>query len=134
MVSQTSGEGPRILTSLQESLGRAGIKLKNKRYNYPAVYTDSLQLTSKAAEHQIGQAAWCPDWPGNGARSFMGALLDGRKITPQGNNNYGSYNNDKTNQLIDQALTAADKDAAGGGLGRGRQAGDDRRGLGAAHL
>jgi peptide/nickel transport system substrate-binding protein len=112
-VFQTSGEGPKILTSVQESLGRAGIKLKVKSYNYPAVYTDSLQLTSKAAEHQMGQAAWCPDWPGNGARTFMGALLDGRKITPQGNNNYGSYNSDKTNQLIDQALTAADKNAAG---------------------
>lgn len=112
MVSQTSGEGPRILTSLQESLGRAGIKLKNKGYNYPAIYTDSLQLTSKKDEHQVGQAAWCADWPGNGARTFMGVLLDGRKITPQGNNNYGDYNSEKTNQLIDQALTAADQDAA----------------------
>ena len=63
----------------------------------------------------------------------MGALLDGRKITPQGNNNYGDYNSEKTNQLIDQALAAADKNAAGG-LGGGRQAGDDRRRLGAAHL
>jgi peptide/nickel transport system substrate-binding protein len=113
MVSQSSGEGPKILTSLQESLGRAGIKIKNKAMPYPAVYTDSLQLTSKKAEHQIGQAAWCPDWPGNGARTFMGALLDGRKIVPQGNNNYGDYNNDKTNQLIDQALAAPDKNAAG---------------------
>ena len=60
----------------------------------------------------MGQAAWCPDWPGNGARTFMGVLLDGRKITPQGNNNYGDYNSEKTNQLIDQALTAADKNAA----------------------
>ena len=49
---------------------------------------------------------------GNGARTFMGVLLDGRKITPQGNNNYGDYNNEKTNQLIDQALAAADQDAA----------------------
>jgi peptide/nickel transport system substrate-binding protein len=113
MVSQSSGEGPKILTSLQESLGRAGIKIKNKPMTYPAVYTDSLQLTSKKDEHQIGQAAWCPDWPGNGARTFMGALLDGRKIVPQGNNNYGDYNNDKTNQLIDQALTAPDTKAAG---------------------
>jgi peptide/nickel transport system substrate-binding protein len=113
MVSQTSGNGPKILTSVQESLGRAGIKLKVKTLNYPAVYTDNLQLTAKASEHQIGQAAWCPDWPGNGARSFMGVLLDGRKITPQGNNNYGSYNSEKTNQLIDQALAATDTQAAG---------------------
>ena len=32
---------------------------------------------------------------------FMGVLLDGRKIVPQGNNNYGDYNNPKVNALID---------------------------------
>jgi peptide/nickel transport system substrate-binding protein len=112
-VSDTSGQGPRILTSVQESLSRAGIKIKVKALNYPAIYTDNLQLTSKKDEHQIGQAAWCPDYPGNGARSFMGVLLDGRKIVPQGNNNYGDYNSPKTNQLIDQALAATDTDAAG---------------------
>jgi peptide/nickel transport system substrate-binding protein len=112
-VGQTSGNGPKILTSLQQSLGRVGIKLKAKSINYPAVYTDNLQLTSKAAEHQIGAAAWCPDYVGNGARSFMGVLLDGRKITPQSNNNYGEYNSPKTNQLIDQALAAPDTEAAG---------------------
>jgi ABC-type transport system substrate-binding protein len=112
-VMQTTGQGPRILTSLQESLGRAGIKLNAKSYPYPAVYTDHLQLTSQAADHQIGQASWCPDYYANGARSFMGVLLDGRKITPQANNNYGEYNNSKANQFIDQALTAPDTDAAG---------------------
>ena len=44
------------------ALGRVGIKLKAKSINYPAVYTDNLQLTSKAAEHQIGQASYCADW------------------------------------------------------------------------
>ena len=43
----------------------------------------------------------------------MGVLLDGRKITPQSNNNYGEYNSPKTNQLIDQALAAPDTEAAG---------------------
>jgi peptide/nickel transport system substrate-binding protein len=112
IASSTSGSGPKILTSLQESLGRAGIRLRVKSYSATALFEDSLSLPSKAAEHQIGMAGWCPDYPGNGARSFIGVLLDGRTITPEGNLNFGSYNNPATNRLIDQALAAPKEDAA----------------------
>ncbi len=112
MVSDSSGDGPAILTSLSESLGKAGIKIKNKAYGYPAILSESLQLPSKAAEHQIGQGGFCPDYPGNGARTLIGVLLDGRKITPQFNNNFGNYNSPKTNRLIDQAIAAPTKDTA----------------------
>jgi peptide/nickel transport system substrate-binding protein len=111
MVSSTSGPGPSMLTSLQASLERAGITLNPKTYPGSAVFDDSLLLPSKAAEHQIGMTGWCPDYPGNGARSVIGALLDGRNINPQGNLNHGNYNNPKTNQLIDRALTASDQAA-----------------------
>ena len=130
MVSQTSGEGPRILTSLQESLGRAGIKLKNKGYNYPAIYTDSLQLTSKKDEHQVGQAAWCADWPGNGARTFCLGRAAGRaRDHPAGQQ--------QLRRLQQREDRPADRPGAHlgrpgrrvGGLGCCRQAGDDRRSL-----
>ena len=112
MVSNSSGDGPAMLTSLRESLGRAGIRLDVTRYSFPALLTESLMLPSKAAEHQIGQGGFCPDYPGNGARSFLGVLLDGRNITPTGNNNFGNYNSPKTNRLIDRALAAADEETA----------------------
>jgi peptide/nickel transport system substrate-binding protein len=102
-VGPSTGKGPDALSVLQTSLARAGIKLNPTPYKGYKVYTDSLQLQSKKDEHQVGLARWCPDIPGNGARSFIGVLLDGRKITPTANNNYGDYNNPAVNTMIDRA-------------------------------
>jgi peptide/nickel transport system substrate-binding protein len=107
-VGPSTGKGPAALSVLQTSLAHAGIRLEPKQYPGYKVYTDSLQLQSKRDEHQIGLARWCPDIPGNGARSFIGVLLDGRKITPTANNNYGDYNNPEVNAMIDQAYATED--------------------------
>ena len=107
-VGPSTGKGPAALSVLQTSLAHAGIRLEPKQYPGYKVYTDSLQLQSKKDEHQIGLARWCPDIPGNGARSFIGVLLDGRKITPTANNNYGDYNNPEVNAMIDQAYATED--------------------------
>ena len=95
---------------LESSLGRAGIKLEPTFYDGLDAYSKSLRLRAKREEHHLGAARWCPDVPGNGARS-VGVLLDGRLITPTANNNYGSYDNPKVNQLIDQAYGARDEQA-----------------------
>src|SRR6266566_1173061 len=71
-VGPSTGKGPEALSVLQMSLSHAGIRLNPKFYEGYTVYTDSLQLQSKKDEHQIGLARWCPDIPGNGARSFIG--------------------------------------------------------------
>lgn len=107
-VGPSTGQGRAALSVLQLSLGRAGIDLNPKLYDGYKVYTDSLQLQSKKDEHQIGLARWCPDVPGNGARSFIGVLLDGRKITARANNNYGDYNNPAVNAMIDRAYGTQD--------------------------
>ena len=90
-------------------MARVGIKLKIKTYAGSAVYTDSLQLPAKRADHQIGQAGWCPDYAGDAARSFIVPLLDGRSIQPSGNSNYGEYNDAAVNTMIDQALAEPDR-------------------------
>jgi len=107
-VGPSTGKGPAILGVLRTSLERAGIRLDAKLYAGYKVYTDSLQLQSQRDRHQIGLARWCPDVPGNGARSFIGVLLDGRKITAKANNNYGDYNNPQVNDMIDEAYANAD--------------------------
>jgi peptide/nickel transport system substrate-binding protein len=107
-VGPSTGKGQAALSVLQTSLAHAGIRLEPKQYDGYKVYTDSLQLQSKKDEHQIGLARWCPDVPGNGARSFIGVLLDGRKITASANNNYGDYNNPEVNAMIDQAYATED--------------------------
>jgi peptide/nickel transport system substrate-binding protein len=95
---------------LESSLGRAGIKLEPTFYEGLDAYSKSLRLRAKREEHHLGGARWCPDVPGNGARS-VGVLLDGRLIRPTSNNNYGSYDNPEVNQLIDQAYGARDEQA-----------------------
>jgi peptide/nickel transport system substrate-binding protein len=107
-VGPSTGKGPAALNALQTSLAHAGIRLEPKQYPGYTVYTESLQRQSKKDEHQVGLARWCPDVPGNGARSFIGVLLDGRKITPTANNNYGDYNNPAVNAMIDQAYATED--------------------------
>jgi peptide/nickel transport system substrate-binding protein len=108
-VGPNAGKGAAVNTAVQASLQRVGINLKQKLFSGFAVYTDSLGLPRKAKEHQIGQAGWCPDYPGDGARSFIVPLLDGRSIIPSGNSNYGLYNNPEVNTKIDQALAEPDQ-------------------------
>jgi ABC-type transport system substrate-binding protein len=112
-VGPNTGAGARVTTAFQASMDRVGIKLKTKTFAGSAVYTDSLQLPAKRAEHQIGQAAWCSDWYGDSARSFLVPLLDGRNIQPAGNNNYGEYDNPQVNAKIDQALAEPDRNKRG---------------------
>jgi peptide/nickel transport system substrate-binding protein len=108
---QSSQQWKNLYGVLRSSLARAGIRLKPTFYKGPAVYSKSLRLKAKRAEHHLGAAGWCPDVPGNGARSFIGVLLDGRLISPTSGNNYGRYNNPKVNDLIDQAYGTRDDQA-----------------------
>jgi peptide/nickel transport system substrate-binding protein len=110
-VGQSSDKWKALYQSLQSSLQRAGIRLKPTFYRGYEVYTKSLRLRAKKDEHHLGAARWCPDYPGNGSRSFIGVLLDGRKISPTANNNFGAYNSPKVNALIDQAYATQDTQA-----------------------
>ena len=105
---QSSQRWRNLFEALQSSLGRAGIRLEPSFYKGPDVYDKSLRLKAKRDEHHLGAARWCPDVPGNGARSFIGVLLDGRLIHPTSGNNFGRYNNAKVNALIDQAYGTRD--------------------------
>ena len=109
-VGQSAAPWRAMYDALEASLARAGIRLQPKFLKFPKVYTESLRLRAKKEEHQVGAAGWCPDYPGNGGRS-LGVLLDGRKITPTANNNYGAYDNAKVNALIDRASATQDAPA-----------------------
>jgi ABC-type transport system substrate-binding protein len=108
---QSSPKWKALYEALRASLARAGIQLQPTFYKGLDVYTRSLRVRAKRDEHHLGAARVCPDVPGNGGRSIIGVLLDGRAITPTSNNNYGAYNNPKVNALIDQAYGARDEQA-----------------------
>ncbi len=107
-VGQSSQRWKDLYEALRTSLARAGIRLKPTFYAGTQVYTRSLRIAARRNEHQLGAARWCPDVPGNGARSFIGVLLDGRYLTPTSSNNFGRYNNGKVNRMIDQAYGTRD--------------------------
>jgi peptide/nickel transport system substrate-binding protein len=107
-VGQSSPQGKNLYEAVRTSLARAGIRLKPKFYARDDIYKKSLRLAAKKDEHQLGAARWCPDVPGNGSRSFIGVLLDGRDLSPTATNNYGHYNSSKVNRLIDEAYRTRD--------------------------
>jgi peptide/nickel transport system substrate-binding protein len=110
-VGQSSEKWMALYEVLKSSLARARIRLHPTFYRGYEAYTRSLRLQAKKDEHHLGAAGWCPDYPGNGSRSFIGVLLDGRKISPTSNNNFGDYDNAKVNDLIDQAYGTQDERA-----------------------
>jgi peptide/nickel transport system substrate-binding protein len=108
-VGQSSEKWKALYEALRASLLEAGIHLRPTFYRGYEVYTRSLRLQAKKDEHHLGAARWCPDYPGNGSRSFIGVLLDGRKISPTANNNFGNYHNPRVNAMIDQAYATQDE-------------------------
>jgi peptide/nickel transport system substrate-binding protein len=104
----STGFGPAVTAAVQEALGKAGIKLKIHQVTRAQQITDE-GLPGKRLDHEITTAAWCSDWPGDAARSYIAALMDGRKITPANNQNISEYNSPAENSLIDQALSEPDK-------------------------
>jgi peptide/nickel transport system substrate-binding protein len=103
-VGSSTGYGPAFTTALQASLARAGIKLKIKTFQGFSVYYESLLFPAKRLEHQIGDAEWCPDYPGDGARSFFLPLFHSKSIMKAANNNMAEYANPGVDAAIDKAL------------------------------
>jgi peptide/nickel transport system substrate-binding protein len=103
-VGSSTGYGPAFTTALQASLARAGIKLKIKTFQGFSVYYESLLFPAKRLEHQIADAEWCPDYPGDGARSFFLPLFHSKSIMKAANNNMAEYANPGVDAAIEKAL------------------------------
>jgi peptide/nickel transport system substrate-binding protein len=103
-VGSSTGYGPSFTTALQASLARVGIKLNIKTYQGFNIYYDSLLFPAKRNEHQIADAEWCPDYPGDGARSYFLPLFYSKSILPAANNNMAEYSNAQVDAQIDKTL------------------------------
>lgn len=97
-------KGEALAASVQESLKKSGITLNLKKVLDKDFYSQHL-VKPDANDWDFSSVGWCPDWPGNGSRTFFTPLLDGRKYAA-GSTNYGEYNNPAVNKLVDKALTA----------------------------
>ena len=91
---------------IEESLARAGIRLKVTTNQPGEPQFEAIQNHAKRLEHQLAQGGWVQDYLGDNARQTIPLLYDGRHPSE----NYSEYNNPKVNRLIDRALAAPDRD------------------------
>ncbi|KAM9862309.1 ABC transporter substrate-binding protein [Leucobacter sp. BZR 635] len=107
------GTQPDIAQTIQSSLEAAGITVEL----FPVPPTDyyanfmTNRENASTGEWDVALVGWSPDWVGGAARSVFQPqfTFDG---TPQ-SYNYVDFNNDKANELADQALAAATPEEAG---------------------
>jgi peptide/nickel transport system substrate-binding protein len=113
MPYRNDGAYPNIATVIQQDLAKAGITLQMTPMTRNTFYQQYLQNpdATKNGAWDIAPVGWTPDYLGNAARGFFVPLLDGRTYA-KGSPNYGGYNNDELNKLIDKALATIDPDEA----------------------
>jgi peptide/nickel transport system substrate-binding protein len=105
----TQGSGPLAVgrKPIQASLARAGIRLKPSYYHEAEIVEKSLAIPAKRRQHQLGQAGWILDYPGDNARQTIVPQYDSR-IAPALGGNFSEYDNPTVNRLIDRALAEPD--------------------------
>jgi ABC-type transport system substrate-binding protein len=106
----TQGSGPLAAgrKPIQASLKRAGIRLKPTYYHEAEIVEKSLAIPAKRRQHQLGQAGWIQDYPGDNARQTIVPQYDSR-IAPALGGNFSEYDNPAVNRLIDRALAEPDR-------------------------
>jgi peptide/nickel transport system substrate-binding protein len=92
---------------IEDSLKRAGIRLKvttNKEWD---PHFEALRNPAKRLEHQLAQNGWILEYFGDNARQSIVAQYDSH-LTDTGN--FSEYDNPAVNQIIDRALAEPDWD------------------------
>jgi len=94
--------------SLQQSLGRVGIKLTLKGYPTSDYFSTDVGRPAFDVQNNIGLAVngWGADW--NDGFGFMQQIVDGRVIRSTGGSSNLSVNFPSINDLIDKALVETD--------------------------
>jgi len=99
-----------IATVIADQLKKIGVTVNQVPEDDATVYTTD----PKAKNWDVYFAGWCPDWNGNGARTFFTPLLSDpglKNYLAGGSYNYGGYDNPEVDKKVDEAL-AADPNAA----------------------
>lgn len=94
--------------AIQQALEPLGITV-----NLNVIDTSSYYETIGTPSQQNDAAitGWCPDWASS-ASTFIPPLFDGRQITEKGNSNLAQFDDEDTNQRIDEIKAMDDLDAA----------------------
>jgi peptide/nickel transport system substrate-binding protein len=114
LLYRTYGKEPQAAQTVQASLEKAGFTIELVSATGADFFAKYLQNPENAKRGiwDLALAAWVPDWYGNNGRTVIEPLYDGRTYGPN-SSDYGDYNSDEVNRLIDQAQsTASARDAA----------------------
>jgi peptide/nickel transport system substrate-binding protein len=108
-----SNGGTKTFETLQEDLGKVGIKVTGVPANQADFYTKYLQSPEQAGEgaFDLAIAGWGSDWYGNAAKSYFSPLFAGKPAFPPNGSNFAFYDNPDTNKLIDEASAAPDDES-----------------------
>lgn len=110
----SSESSRKAFQTVQQDLSDVGIKVTGVESPDADFYTKYLQVpdVAKRGVWDLSLAGWGADWYGNAALSYFKPLFYGKAAFPPIGSNFGFYESDQTNQLIDQAATAQTEDEA----------------------
>jgi peptide/nickel transport system substrate-binding protein len=99
---------PKVFTTLQQDLQKAGITLQAVTASNQDFLTKYLMVPgqAKSGVWDMAIAGWGPDWYGDSALSFFGPLFNGKDAYPPNGSNFGFYEN----PAVDTAIAAASKE------------------------
>ncbi|MET7392278.1 ABC transporter substrate-binding protein [Dactylosporangium sp. NPDC005572] len=108
IATRNSGKEPKTAEALQAALKNVGINARLDPTDASLYFRSTIGAPSNthAKGYGLMMAGWGADFPtGYG---FLQVLVDGRGITPSGNNNYAELDNAEVNSLIDKAKAETD--------------------------
>ncbi|HVF06669.1 MAG TPA: ABC transporter substrate-binding protein [Frankiaceae bacterium] len=100
-----------IVQVIADQLKKIGISINPNPQDDATVHTTN----PKSDNWDMYFAGWCPDWAGNGARTFFRPLLSDpglKNYNAGGSYNYGGYTNPEVDAKVEQALAAQPEQAA----------------------
>lgn len=98
----------RMVQSLEADLGKIGVSVTGVPTASADFYSRYLEVPSVARTGvwDIALSQWLPDWYGDAAYSFFFPLFGGPAAYPPDGSNFGLYNDQRTDRLIQQARAA----------------------------
>ncbi|HEX8004024.1 MAG TPA: ABC transporter substrate-binding protein, partial [Mycobacteriales bacterium] len=100
-----------IVQTIADQYKKIGVAINPVPEDDATVYTTD----PKSKNWDLYFAGWCPDWNGNGARTFFTPLLSDpglKNYNAGGSYNYGGYDNPEVDKKVDEALAADPEQAA----------------------
>jgi peptide/nickel transport system substrate-binding protein len=113
LLYRTYGMEPQAAQTVQASLQKAGFSVQLVPSTGSDFFAKYLQVpdNAKRGVWDLAVSAWIPDWFGNNGRTVIEVPFDGRTFGPN-TTDYGDYNNDAVNALMDKAIHSLSEAAA----------------------